>query len=275
MLVALVACATPEPSAEPDLPCIPRSTRCASVTAEAVCSEDGLAWQSAPCGVEAACLSSLPGARCEEHPDGARSVEENLASITRLSLPGGGTCTAFFVADDVLLTNHHCCPDPEACVGAVADPLYRSPGIDPTAVELLVVDTIATTQALDAAALRVELPDGFVAPHVVFEVPRDLTREPIYVVGHPAGRPLESALGIAYLFADEVTYQYASGPKTKLSQVLYWAQAEPGSSGSPVFSVATHALAMLHHTGAAPRALRGDARADGEFTQLLGATDAR
>ncbi len=72
-----------------------------------------------------------------------------------------------------------------------------------------------------------------------------------------------------------MTYAYRTGPRTKRDQVLYWAQAEPGSSGSPVFLAATHALVGLHHTGnLRPETFDLTQEQTGEFTNLLGATDA-
>jgi len=271
----LLGCASVEGGADPDLPCIPGSTRCASVASAATCSDNGLAWEPSSCAPNEACLSALPGAGCEETASGERSVEQNLRAIARLRLHGGAICTAFFVTEDVLVTNNHCCPDLTACDGTEAETLVRGSGPDHGGPVVTVLETIASDLALDAAALRVTRPDLAIAP-VIFELPRDLTREPVYVVGHPAGRPLESSLGIAYRFADEITYEYPSGPKTKVAQVLYWAQAEPGSSGSPVFSVETNALAMLHHTGGLRPQHFGATEDDtDQFTRLLGATDAR
>ena len=238
----------------------------------ATCSDDGLSWDRVECGTGAACLSTLPGAGCELQTSGTRSLEDNLAATARLAL-GEGYCTAFFVNERDVMTNNHSCPDRSSCVGAIVQVDFRGvEGLD--VEEHVVLEVLLTSEAHDVAILRVETPEHPV-PHVVFAPASSYEREPVYVVGHPRGQPLQSSLGILLERRERVEYPYRSGPKTKLDQLLYWAQAAPGSSGSPVFLATTHSLLALHHTGGlSPEDFGLTRDATESFTELLAATEA-
>lgn len=288
-LVGVVACATSsaEPWSSEELPCVPNETRCSGERQYTTCARDGLSRSTSPCSEGMVCISSLPGARCTQQPSNSRTLSQNYEATLRLSMPGGGHCTAFLISDDVAVTNHHCCAEEPRCTGPdfrfegryrsdEAEDDISSHGVAPpngpvtSAVEILLAEP-----SLDVIVLRLEQPIGADLGNVVLARGRSYGRAPVYVMGHPSGRPIESSLGILYGYREYVDYRYASGTKRKVAQLLYGARAEPGSSGSPVFLSGTNALVAVHHTGNLDVEDVGETleRTEG-FDRLLGATDA-
>ena len=69
-------------------------------------------------------------------------------------------------------------------------------------------------------------------------------------------------------------FHYASGARETRDQLLYWADAESGNSGSPLFLDETHTLVALHHSGNLRAAEYGfDPETHGGFGTLLAGTD--
>lgn len=276
-LLALAGCAVGGPVDDVDdaLPCIPRETRCSTAEHMVVCAPDGLSRDVVPCGVGEVCLSTLAGGHCEALPENVRTLPHNFDATFRVAIAGGGYCTGFLISDDVLLTNHHCCDDWEGCVarGVRAEAEVRgvrggSERFEATAVAM-------EAPGLDVVALVLAGDPGATFGHVVVARGRSHEGQHVYVLGHPNGEPLASSNGLLYAYRDRVEYVYRDGPKTKEHQVLYAAQAEPGSSGSPVFHWDTGALLAIHHTGGLPPRLFGlDEQATDGFDELLGGTDA-
>jgi len=268
--ILLVACTGP--ALDGAVACIPHSTRCESATAELVCSFDGRALERRACGRGEACLDSAVGGACAR-ADSIRLLEENLDATMSLWMAGSPACTAFLVSDDVVLTNEHCCSSREACADALVVPRYRAD--DAPSDGYPVVEELGRWASHDVLALRVGGNPGRDRRPVLFAASAPERRAPIYIVGHPGGRPLESSLGLLVHRRSEIVYDYAAGRERRLDQVLYAAAAEPGSSGSPVFFEETNALAAVHHSGGVDAATVGLSRvATAGFGHLLGGTDA-
>lgn len=278
LLCALVttACGAPPIEDRESGTCIPHETRCDTSSRMVTCSNDGIGWETSLCAEEEICLGQLPGSRCEALPAGVRTFEQSLESTARLVLPGGGSCTAWLVNETHIGTNNHCCPEEGSCAGAMVQFRFRGGEQSAEDVERRVVADALLSRALDFSVLEIDSPAPIGIRPVVLSPGRDYVQEHVYVVGHPSGRTLESSRGVLFEYVDEVTYNYRSGPKTKLFQFVYWAAAEPGSSGSPVFNVYSNAVVGIHHTGGlrpADFGLTDDETQ--EFTRLLGATDSQ
>lgn len=284
LLSCSLGCAAPQPeelhSGGDELPCVPNETRCESETRVSTCARDGLSRTTALCDEGSVCLSPRPGGRCGPLPANTTTIERNFDATVRLAMPDDAYCTAFLVNDDTVLTNHHCCPGADDCVGEGFHVEVRYRGVDGSIEDLYeeafgIVAQRMNDASLDAVALQLDRPAGRTYGHVILARSRAFVGSAVYVTGHPRGRPLESSLGLVYGYRDEVTYRYTSQTKVKRFQMLYGARAEPGSSGSPVFLVSTHALVALHHTGGLSSAAVGltEEQTSG-FDRLLGATDA-
>lgn len=274
LVLALAGCA-PGVAVNAELPCIPGETRCASFGEQQTCSVDGLAWVASSCAEDEVCGSRRPGGFCLPRGDEARSLDLNLDATLRFETIDGGVCTAFLVNDTTALTNSHCCNYTDGgCTGGVVYPAYRS--ADHTETGYPVIRTLFVDAAHDVSALEIAgLAAGAIEP---VEIARrrgdELRAEQIYLIGHPAGRPQESAIGIVWGAAAEVTYAYRSGSRTKHAQIVYWSRAEGGNSGSPVFALHGHVLVGIHHTGGVtPDMFALTTQETDGFTELLAGTD--
>jgi V8-like Glu-specific endopeptidase len=177
---------------------------------------------------------------------------------------------------DTVLTNEHCCSDSQPCdASSFVIARYRGSLREVAAEETFVVAReLMRAPELDVVALQLEGAPGDRFRPVAMARGRQFQGAGIYVVGHPRGRPLESSMGILFAYRDEITFTYPSGPKRKTDQILYWAAAEPGSSGSPIFSLDLAALVGIHHSGGISPDAIGilPAETDG-FTHLLAGSD--
>lgn len=257
-----------------ELPCIPGETRCASFGEQLECATDGLSWLTTACAEGSVCASPSAGGLCVDRGAEARSLEQNLRATLRFETVDGGVCTAFLVNASTALTNSHCCRYMDGgCTGGLVYPVYRS---DASQEGYPVVRTLFVDGDHDVSGLEIAgLPTGMFEP---VEIARrrgpDMYAEQIYIAGHPAGRPQESALGIVWGSATDITYRYSSGARTKYAQIVYWSRAEGGNSGSPIFALHGHALIGIHHTGGVTPEMFGLTPDDTEgFTNLLAGTD--
>lgn len=257
------------------LPCVPREQQCRGDDREAVCARDGLQWEIRPCGDGQSCRGTSRAGRCQDRPVGARELEDNFDATVQILRADSNKCSAFLVNDDTVVTNEHCCrAEAEMCVGSRVLVQYRGREQLQSAPEIVIEANLGSFPELDLAILRASGSPGATLGHVAVARGRRFLGSPVYVMGHPQGRPLEASLGRIYAYEQSVEYEYTSGRKRKVDQFVYGARAEPGSSGSPVFSATTHVLVGLHHSGG----LRPDsfdlAPSDvDEFGSLLGATD--
>jgi hypothetical protein len=175
----------------------------------------------------------------------APDAPERRASgaVGYLELPARGSrCTAFLVAPDLVMTNHH-------CVGAEADAegarvhFGREAGASPAAWRTHRCDTfVYADEALDVALLACEGDPG--ATQGVLE----LDAEPA-----EAGRSIYVLHQNCDYFTRpscDPTKKYSPGRITRAGGELeHDADTLGGSSGSPVLDARTHRVVGLHHAG--------------------------
>ncbi|MFE1591353.1 trypsin-like serine peptidase [Nocardia sp. NPDC058705] len=204
---------------------------------------------------------------------GARAA----AAVARISLADNGRevpmGTGSMVSPQLLLTNNHVLPTPEAAESVVLE--FRAEvDIDnvPTATvryRLAPADFFVTDKHLDYTVVRVAPgPDG-VAPGTTFgwnpliaKPGKIVIGEAMNVVGHPSGRLKE--ISIRHNRLD-----------LQLDDFLHYASdTEPGNSGSPVFNDQWEIVA-LHHAGVPKKDDKGRVlRKDGKLWQSGDGDDA-
>ncbi|CAN5873473.1 hypothetical protein BH23PLA1_BH23PLA1_14040 [soil metagenome] len=162
-------------------------------------------------------------------------------AVLKIQRVDGSAGTAFLVASDILLTNHHVLPDRDTAASAFALANFerRPPDGDSgrSAVVRLDPETLFMTNAeLDFTFCGVQ---GLEASGLGV-VPLDrnslsiLRTERVNIVQHPRGRPKEVALQDNHVvYDDNIVLHYSC-------------DTEPGSSGSPVFNN-QWTLVALHH----------------------------
>jgi V8-like Glu-specific endopeptidase len=214
-----------------------------------------------------------------------RRLAEAEVRTARIDVGGRANGTGFLVGDQLLLTNWHVVSTVAAGAVALFDHSVLNPTTGravPFAADWLVArsehDTIPSELGAtgppvgtwDFALVRLAEPAGAQAigpdPAAAAVDKRghyrlDGTdysydeREPLLVVGHPDGRPIQ------------LSYAAPSGatPTEHGNRVRYQTNTEGGSSGSPVFNRDFRVVA-LHHAGG-PTTASAFAVADGQFNQ--------
>lgn len=169
-------------------------------------------------------------------------------AVGLLQLPAAGArCTAFLVAPDVLMTNHHCVASDEEARDAVAVFNYEA-GTPLDELDVIVCDTfLGADDALDFALLRCASSDGTrpgdrygVVP-LAADVPAEDAQ--VYMIHQNCDYVRNPSC--------EYTKKYSPGAVLAVSrqQVLHTADGMGGSSGAPLFDRETHRVIALHHAG--------------------------
>ena len=161
---------------------------------------------------------------------------------------GNFPCTAFLVASDLILTNHHCVPGITSNASAGAQEIiglqfvagYTQDGVAEGAETFLVrPQPIEASQELDYAVLRVVGAPGerFGVLPLGTRAPRN--NDPFWVIGHPMGE------------AQRISREQCRANTPVLSQgkLLHTCDTLPGNSGSPVLDATTQKVIGLHHAG--------------------------
>lgn len=174
-------------------------------------------------------------------PEGAQ--RRRARSVGYLSLPARGTrCTAFLVAPDVVMTNHHCVPNAASARNASFDPTRETGVRLNDRVRFACDEWLGSNAELDFALLRCEGEPGR-AFGVLGLQPRAAVRsEPVYVIQQNCD--YYSSPGC------EPTKVLAEGTVTPIgARLAHDADTLGGSSGSPVLSATSHAVLALHNAG--------------------------
>jgi V8-like Glu-specific endopeptidase len=151
--------------------------------------------------------------------------------------------TAFLVAPDVVLTNHHVLPDKEVAGASVIQFNYQF-GVDGQMEHLVTVtidpDRYVSSDELDFALAGVVFAPGDQGPRawlpLLASAAKIINDEPVTIVQHPNAQPKQVALR-----------------NNKVIDILpdflhYTTDTAPGASGSPVFNDQWEVVA-LHHAG--------------------------
>jgi len=192
------------------------------------------------------------------------------ATVCRVSVLDNGRLlplgTAFLVAPDLLMTNHHVLPDAETAASVVVE-FGAETGIDNTPAQPVVYRLVADFEPLTDADLDfsvVRVADGmdgrppgarFGWNRLIGAQGKLVVGESVNIVGHPSGRLKEIAIRRNEL-------------EVQLDDFLqYLTDTEPGNSGSPVYNDQWEVVA-LHHAGVARKDPSGhDLRRDGTLVQ--------
>ena len=179
-------------------------------------------------------------------------LKDTARAVVRLDLllrqddgsEGGGTCTAWLVAPDVLMTNHHCVPGMSGTLErgiALFD--YLTPDPQGTTQIEIDVEPLATDRELDYALVRLRepAPEGIMPLSVAA---RPVTPgERLMLIHHPLGQPKMMT-----------RFQCAVHPRMPPHEtfVPHVCDTEPGTSGAPVFDAAGVPVALHHQGGLNP-----------------------
>jgi len=162
-------------------------------------------------------------------------------------------CTAFLVADDLIMTNHHCVPgildhpkvNASAIVGVRFTTGYVIEGVEEGAASFLVNQIpVETNKELDYTLLRVlgaKPGKEFGTMRLASAVP--VEHSPYWIIGHPNGDAQRiSREGCA-----------AASPALSSSRLRHNCDTLPGNSGSPVIDAGTQQVIALHNAGSSAK----------------------
>jgi V8-like Glu-specific endopeptidase len=171
-------------------------------------------------------------------------------AVAYLSIPQvGSRCTAWLVADDVIITNNHCVARATEARGARASFNYID-GVSSTGRIWYDCSTfIQTWKNLDMTALRCaplngQLP-GQVYGKLTIASTDAATNSNVYVVHQNCDYNTTSGCAPTKKYSPG----YILNANYSSTDASYNADTLGGSSGSPVFSATTHEVVALHHYG--------------------------
>ncbi|MBL4658851.1 MAG: trypsin-like peptidase domain-containing protein [Alcanivoracaceae bacterium] len=161
--------------------------------------------------------------------------------VAFLNINNEGACTGTLVGPDLILTNAHCVMDLRTkrmkhYTKIKVAMEYLQKGIQPT-YQAQVIEVIKVNPRLDYSLLKLNKAIGrhYGWLELADEVP---TKGDVMVIQHPSARE------------KEVSRVQSSIVKREGFVLHYYADTEPGSSGSPVFNLKGIKLIALHHAGA-------------------------
>ncbi|MEM7533228.1 MAG: trypsin-like peptidase domain-containing protein [Chloroflexota bacterium] len=174
--------------------------------------------------------------------DIARQVAQTARSVAKLNLHFANELTygtGFLIQPDRILTNHHNVLHESfgGVTGITAEFDYEQTSVDRPLVLRGNVDSIIKNKEHDWAVIDLEQSVGdrdLIALGTPFIIAKD---DPVIIIQHPLGSFKQFAL-------DPLSIQYVDD-----NVVQYLADTQDGSSGSPVFNIKMHLIA-LHHAEA-------------------------
>ncbi|MEZ5471358.1 MAG: serine protease [Marinicella sp.] len=176
--------------------------------------------------------------RALEHQE---SIFNTARRVAFLNIENITSCTGSLVGPDLLLTNAHCIMD--MYTGVMRDVTlisiymeYINSG-DIGMKHAQVIRTIKSDRNLDYALLQLDKPLGNYYGWLEL-ADKTPTNGDVMVIQHPSGRE------------KEISRVQSSIANSNQYLLHYYADTEPGSSGSPVFSLNGKKLIALHHAGA-------------------------
>ncbi len=160
-------------------------------------------------------------------------------------------CTAFLVADDLIMTNHHCVPgildNPKAKATSITGVRlvmgYVQEGVTEGTESFIVLpEPVETSKELDYTILRIagQAPGAqYGALQLAAATPLD--NDPYWIIGHPMGE------------SQRISREKcrANSPAVSEQQLLHTCDTMPGNSGSPVIDASSRQVVGLHHAGSA------------------------
>lgn len=158
-------------------------------------------------------------------PDGFRTTERVAVRIRNVGCGGVGTGSGFAVGEDVLVTNRH------VVAGAETLQLSTYDGQD------ILVETAGSAVVADLALVRTK--DAL--PAAVTLAPADPELgDAVEIVGYPGGGRLTSSTGRVLGYQDDPLG--ANAGRVMVTD----AEAQPGSSGSPVYDAEGRVVGVVY-----------------------------
>ncbi|MCP4498726.1 MAG: trypsin-like serine protease [Deltaproteobacteria bacterium] len=167
----------------------------------------------------------------------------NANAVGYLSIPARGSrCTAFLVANDLVMTNHHCISSSSQAVGATVS-FRREAGVDSSNHASYSCDTfIGANDGLDYSLLRCLGNPGDVHGVLNLDEGTPRTDDSIYILHQNCDYYQDPSC--------ERTKKISRGNIISTgTELRYNADTLGGSSGSPVFDASSHDVIGLHHVG--------------------------
>lgn len=170
-------------------------------------------------------------------------VRDRSYAVGYLSIPARGTrCTAFLIAPDVVMTNHHCIPDERAAAGATFDPTRETGVSYRDRVRFSCGTRIGGDSSLDYALLRCSGAPGDTYGVLDLSSRQARRGDRIYVVQQNCDYHRNRSC--------TPNKKVASGAIEAVgSRLSHNADTLGGSSGSPVLHAETHVVIGLHNAG--------------------------
>jgi hypothetical protein len=168
---------------------------------------------------------------------------QNANKVGYLSIPAVGTrCTAFLIANDVVMTNEHCVSSQAQAEGAQVS-FKRELGVPWSEMQTYACGTFIGDDAnLDFALLRCSGSPGSALGTLALESRTVSSGEALYVIHQNCDYYTTPGC--------DPTKKHSPGQVTGVSgDVRHNADTLGGSSGSPVFSSSSHQVFALHHVG--------------------------
>jgi trypsin-like peptidase len=213
---------------------------------------------------EAICgLSDLRNAACFK--DSYPAQYGQARAVARLLINGSRLCTGWLVSPyNHLLTNAHCIDTPMAALNTDFDFGGEAPNCSDVNCQLCFPGQVFSgsslvrlSTSLDYALVRIDTGDPQAQfGHLEIDPAGASVGQQIFIPQHPGGRAKEFGLFSSDPYDNGIcrVSSLAAAPcfGTGYNDVGYSCDTEPGSSGSPVLSMATGTVVALHHCSACP-----------------------
>ncbi len=173
----------------------------------------------------------------------------NAKSVAKLFMPSsGGRCTAFLIADNIVMTNHHCIESAADAVGVVA-----TFGLDAESgagsQEFKCDRFIGNNEELDFALLGCQGNPSAKYGKVALDETQVATPQDIYVLQVNCDYFSVSSCVPIKRIAYGKLLKFVADTETPSGEYAHDADTLGGSSDSPVFSASSAKVVALHHVG--------------------------
>ena len=161
-------------------------------------------------------------------------------------------CTGFLVGPDLLMTNHHCLHDDSGLLSLdgtlILMDYYQDRDVNPTfgGITARVSGIVKMDAGLDYALLRLDSPIGetYGWLELDIDIEPDNSSQSVKIISHPQSRAKEIARRNSQILA------LAPAARADFPYILlYLADTQGGSSGSPVFLQDGTGVIAIHHSG--------------------------
>ena len=178
-------------------------------------------------------------------------IKKRGVPVARLRIKdarGEARCTGFLITDDLILTNFHCVSRNSQAVGTSADFGYDSPNATCKTFRGAKLELVNSDEGLDYALIRLMGKPGIEFGHVQLRdtglAVLDIGHK-LLLIEHAAGQAKQASITDC-----DVSARRIAGVNLKLlSDFGHHCDTLGGSSGSPVFDLASGELLGLHHLG--------------------------